>query len=115
MTLDDIKPGDEVAIVSSGWYATASRAKVVAVTATTLTTQIGARTTRWTKRGREIGNPNRHEFVEPWGERHDEMLRPEEERRERNGLLNAVEKAPLSRLTLDQLRRIKAIIEEVAT
>lgn len=112
MTLDDIKPGDEVAVV----YRLARRlhAPRRAVIDRVTPTQVLINGTRFRRdSGRAVGD--RTLSIEPWTEKHDEAVARAADDTQRSRILYAMEdRAATRKLTLDQLRRIEAILQEGA-
>lgn len=108
--LMDVKVGDAVAVVSGFHKDTVSRRVVSRVTATQVVLDDG---TRWTRRGYRVGASESkwcRSYAKPWDEAEHQQKVDERTRRELARLIE--QKTVFSSLSMDQLKRIKAIVDE---
>ena len=109
---DDIKVGDQVAVVAASVWSRGApiRSTVARTTATQIILGEDMRFSR--RNGLGIGHDKRHR-IEPWDEKHDKAVAAAVEGAERSTVLYAMENRVQTRkLSLDQLRRIAAILGE---
>ena len=115
MSLDNIKPGDTVAVIAAAvWSRGApSKATVSRTTTTQVVVNEGMLFSR--RSGFGVGSGG-YWRIEPWGEQHDKAVAVAVDDAERSRILAAMEdRGKTRKLTLDQLRRIAAILGEDGT
>ena len=114
MTLDDIKLGDEVAIMAASVWSRGEPIKSTVSRTTATQVVVNYQGMRFSRRnGFGVGSVATRWRIEMWGEQHDKAVAVAVEDAYRSRILGAMEdRGKTRRLTLDQLRRIAAILEE---